>query len=432
MKMQLKIKKRDILTDLFYVLFVVCYLVVLLIWGMGSSFSQIRYYVLMLATVVACVSLILRKNNNILNLILHKKNSIYGKNLLLVIPLGILFFEVSLLRAKEAHHAILFRTYVQISLIVLPALYAMLLMNLLEMSSLIKLMQFTLICTVIVYLMEPGHDIVDLFNVKNWMNISIVHINSFTESSICSEIFFNLFAFFNFYRNAKGDEIRQRSTRTCYKVSLIFTILSFKRLAMFSVICIILLNKIIDWRGQISKYLVPFLSIFFTIATVLYTEFMKGDLFPGFDVYNFTTGRDYILSLWKQVDYTSYGYGSSMILIGRYLEMDLVQIFMELNIIALFAFAFVFFKIAGTNVYSIMIMTYAFLNMLTASSLPGSLSWVIAFVTISSVSSDKCKGEEVYISEQKLHKHKKELFSKRKGSEKNVQASISYYSAQIR
>lgn len=415
MKIQLKVKKKNVLTDFLYVLFVVFYLVALLVWGMGSSLSQIRYYILMVATVVAGFDLILRKNK------LH-----YGKNMLLVVPLGVLFLLLSMQRASEVHHELLFRTYVQISLVVLPALYALFLINLLKMSSLIKLMQITLFCTVLIYFMEPGHGFLDFVNPSNWAKISIIHSNSFTESDICSEAFFNLFAFFNFYKNARGEEINLKNARVCYRISLIFTILCFKRLAMLFAICIVIFDKVVDWRGQISKHLAPLMSILFTAATVLYTEFMKGDLFPGFDVYNFTTGRDYILSLWKRIDYISYGYGSSMVLIGRYLEMDLVQIYMELNILALFAFAFVFFKIAGTNVYSIMTMTYAFLNMLTASSLPGSLSWVIAFITIASVSSDKCAREQIYISEQKSRM--KKMFSKKKGGKRIVQTSVSYHS----
>lgn len=407
MRIQLKVKKKNVLSDSLYALFVISYLVALLVWGMGSSLSQIRYYILMIATVVAGA-----------DLILHKNKLLYGKNMLLVVPLGVLFLLLSMQRASEVHHEILFRTYVQISLVVLPALYALFLINLLKVSSLIKIMQLTLICTVVTYFMEPGHGIFDFLNVSNWVRMSIIHSNSFTESDICSEAFFNLFVFFNFYKNARGEEINSKNARICYRISLIFTILCFKRLAMLFVICIVILDKVIDWRGQISKYLVPLMSILFTLATVLYTEFMKGNLFPGFDVYNFTTGRDYILSLWKRVGYISYGYGSSMVLIGRYLEMDLVQIYMELNILALFAFAFVFFKIAGTNVYSAMTMTYAFLNMLTASSLPGSLSWVIAFITIASVSSDKCAREQIYISEQKSRM--KKMFSSKKGGKRIV------------
>lgn len=132
----------------------------------------------------------------------------------------------------------------------------------------------------------------------------------------------------------------------------------------------------------------------------------------------------------RQINYMSYGYGSSMVLIGRYLEMDLVQIYMELNIIAVFAFSYVYFKIAGENVYSILVMTYAFFNMLTASSLPGSLSWIVAFLTIASVSSDKCRQENITINEEKSHV--KKLFSKKKGTRNNVQASVSYYSTSVR
>lgn len=417
--MQLKVKRKNLLTDALYVLFVLCYLMVLLIWGMGSSFSQIRYYILMFATVVAGLSLIRRR-----------KTIIYGKNLLLVIPLGLLFLAISLQRANEAQHVLLFRTYVQISLIVLPALYAMFLLNLLKIESLMKLMEITLICTVIAYFIEPGHRIIDFINIKNWMGVSIIHSRSFTESDICSETFFNLFLFFNFYRNASGKGVDSRYTKVFYNISLIFTFLCFKRLAMLVAVCIIILNKMVDWRGFISKYFAPVMALLFTIATVLYTEFMKGNLFLGFDIYNFTTGRDYILSLWNRINYMSYGYGSSMVLIGRYLEMDLVQIYMELNIIAVFAFSYVYFKIAGENVYSILVMTYAFFNMLTASSLPGSLSWIVAFLTIASVSSDKCRQDNITINEEKSHV--KKLFSKKKGTRNNVQASVSYYSTSVR
>lgn len=419
MKLQFNVKRKNWLTDLIYVLFVICYLVVLLFWGMGASFSQIRYYIFMLATVVAGIILFLRK-----------KTIIYGKNILLVVPLGLLFLAMSLQRASEAKHTLLFRTYVQISLIVLPALYAMFLINLLKLESIIKLMEITLICTVIVYFMEPGHGIMDFLNVENWLNISIIHSRSFTESDICSETFFNLFLFFNFYKNAKGKKVKPKHTRMLYNISLLFTLLCFKRLAMLAAVCIIILNRIIDWRGSVSKYLVPAVALFFTTSTVLYTEFMKGNLLPGFDIYNFTTGRDYILSLWKRINYISYGYGSSMVLIGRYLEMDLVQIYMELNIVAVFAFACVYFKIAGTNVYSVMVMTYAFLNMLTASSLPGFLSWIVTFLTIASISSNKCKQENIFIGEEKSQIIK--LFSKRKGIRHNVQSSLFNYSTSVR
>lgn len=386
MNIQLKVKKKDIITDFFYIQFTILYLFVLLVYGMGSPLSQIRYYILMIATLTAGITLILYKNG-----------LRYDKNMLLVIPLGILFLILSKQRASEVNHEILFRTYVQISLVVLPALYALFLVNLLKISTLIKLMQFTLICTIIIYFLEPGHGIIDFLNITNWMKISFIHSNSFTESDVCSELFINLFLFFNFYKNTIGKGINSKSLKICCRISFVFTILCFKRLAVLWVICILILNNFIDWKEKTSKYIVMLMPIVFTIATILYTEFMKGELFSGFDVYNFTTGRDYILSLWKMIDYVSYGYGSSMILIGRYLEMDLVQIYLEMNTFALLMFSYVFFKIAGRYTYSLMVMTYAFLNMLTASSLPGSLPWVITFITIASISSDKFRQDQIFL-----------------------------------
>lgn len=177
--MQLKVKRKNLLTDALYVLFVLCYLMVLLIWGMGSSFSQIRYYILMFATVVAGLSLIRRR-----------KTIIYGKNLLLVIPLGLLFLAISLQRANEAQHVLLFRTYVQISLIVLPALYAMFLLNLLKIESLMKLMEITLICTVIknegdvfryaavVMFATTGSNILDAFFARKYFKFSFVPLQT--------------------------------------------------------------------------------------------------------------------------------------------------------------------------------------------------------------------------------------------------------------
>ena len=69
---------------------------------------------------------------------------------------------------------------------------------------------------------------------------------------------------------------------------------------------------------------------------------MEGSLFTNIDVYNLTTGRNYILSLWQKTGYFSYGYGTSMLVINRYLEMDLIEIFLELDVFCLLVFCFVF------------------------------------------------------------------------------------------
>ena len=369
------IEKMSSFIELIYVLFVSSYFIVLSISGMGGTYSKLRYFILTIAIVISGICLFL------------KKSSIKYKNMLLVIPLGIIFYLISLFRAGEAHHALVFRTYVQISLIVLPALYAMLLLNLLNLKQITTILEFTLCFAILAYFFESGHQIKDFLILENWKTISFLHSNSFTESNLCSEIFLNLFLFFNFYKNNNFSGSNPKYLKLCYYLSFIFTILSFKRLAVIFAILIMIISYFINLNCSIPKKYSCLFSIAFTLLTILYTEFMKGNLFSWIDVYTFTSGRDYILSLWKQLDYLSFGYGSSMVLIGRYLEMDLVQIYLELNLFAVFLFSWVYFRIAGNNLYSLIIMVYCFFNMLTASSLPGSLSWIIVFLTVKSISS---------------------------------------------
>ena len=186
---------------------------------------------------------------------------------------------------------------------------------------------------------------------------------------------------------------------------------------MLFAISIIVLEKIVDFKGKISPKFAWLFTILFTVGTILYTKFMQGEIFINIDVYKFSTGRDYILSLWEKKDYLSYGYGTSMLVIDRYLEMDLIQIYMELNIIALFVFCFAFFKIAGSKIYSILIMLYTFVNLLTASSLPWSLGWIILLLTVVLISSGKAE-KEGYEFESKDTKYRK-LFSPKKIKNEN-------------
>ena len=101
-----------------------------------------------------------------------------------------------------------------------------------------------------------------------------------------------------------------------------------------------------------------------------------------------------------------------MLVIGRYLEMDLIQIYLELNVVALFIFCYAFFRIANRSIYSLLIMTYTFVNLLTASSLPWSLGWIILLLTVLLISSGKAN-KEGYKFESKKTKFKK-LFSPKK------------------
>ncbi|WEV47074.1 hypothetical protein OZX62_01915 [Bifidobacterium sp. ESL0690] len=175
---------------------------------------------------------------------------------------------------------------------------------------------------------------------------------------------------------------------------------------MLFALFLMLLNVCVKLRRTIPRY-IPFLTaLVFPIVTYFYTAFVKGELFTNkiskASLYKFTTGREYILSLWKNKHYLSYGYGSSYDLIGRYLEMDLVEMYMEIGIIAVLAFALCYFAIVRKSFYAYLLMTYEFLGMLTSSSIPNPLSWTLVLLTIACFASDKQSDEETFTDNHRL------------------------------
>lgn len=116
---------------------------------------------------------------------------------------------------------------------------------------------------------------------------------------------------------------------------------------------------------------------------MVYTLFVKGEFNPfNLNISEFTKGRNYILSLWANSGYLSYGYGSSYLIVHRYLEMDLVQMYLEVGILAVSLFGLCYFNLTKKSLFAYMIMLYEFLNMLTASSLPSVFEWALILTLI--------------------------------------------------
>jgi hypothetical protein len=95
----------------------------------------------------------------------------------------------------------------------------------------------------------------------------------------------------------------------------------------------------------------------------------------------------------------SYGYGSSILVIDKYLELDLVQIQLELGIICLVAFVYSFFRRSEKNLYVFLVTTYVMLNYLTASGLPVINGTIAYFIGIEIINQRKFKNECVVIGE---------------------------------
>lgn len=388
--MIVKYEKWNLLNIILFFIYLVCYFFVLINFEMGTTISNIRYYLLVVISLYAFFCLICK----------HPDFKIkYGKkNLFYVILLSVVFLIMSYYKAKAVNMSLANRTYIQISLILLPAFFAFDVVNLYSTKTIVNLMKLTLFITIIFYFTEPKHNIIQFFNISNWANISLASSSSFTESSVCAEVFLQLFLFFLYFADIDNDG---KKNKKYIFLSLIFTILSFKRLGLVFAFGMCIVKRFVDIRAKISSKFIIVFSVIFTLITYFYNKFMLGEIFQDVDIYKFTTGRNYIMHLWKQKNYFSYGYGTSMLVINRYLEMDLIEINMELNLFAVFMYIYVMFKLANKNLYSFMIMFYVLVNMITASSLPHSLGWILVYITINCISSEKISDEKIEINMKK-------------------------------
>lgn len=387
MKIKWKGKNNTAIINIFfYFLFVIVYFYVLVRYGMGTTQGNIRYILLLIAIVFAFLSIFFKYKKD-------QINKLYGKKLLFIIPLCFVIVVYSFFKAKNIGYNFSYRTLVQTSLILFPSLYVFCFINLFSTKSIVNMMKVTTVILILAYFFEGGHGIFDFFNISNWSSLSFKY--SFLESNICSGPFIYLFLLFNYFVESKEYDFDKKRLNIYRIVTLIFSILCFKRLGMLFVIVMFFINRFVNWDKKISNKIFIIVGILFAVVTVLYTKFMEGTLLPQINVYQITTGRNYILSLWKNAEYLSYGYGTSMLVIGRYLEMDLVQMYLEMGFLITLLFCLSFFKIAQNKLYSLVIMTYAFLGLLTASMFPSILSTILLLINISIVSSNKIK-DEIY------------------------------------
>lgn len=384
------INRKNTINVILYPVFIIIYLLSLLIWGMGNSKANIRYFILVILIIFAFFPIYFKH---------LKKKKIYGKNLLLLIPLSILIIVVSYFKAKSVGYSLNIRTFVQTSLILLPGIYAFCFINIFDIKTIIKFMKFTLIATIVIYYFEGNHTIFDLFKASNWSFNK--NNNFFLESNLCAGVFVQLYLFFNYFKRKKIENYNTKSLKIYTYIAFIFSLISFKRLGMVFVLFIAIINKFVNWDKKVPKCLYIIIPIIFTIATFFYTQIVQGTLFTNINVYKFTTGRSYTMSLWAATNYFSYGYGSCMLVINRYLEMDLVEMYIEMGLIITFLFCYIYFNMAKNKLYPTAIMSFGLLGLLFSSSLPSILTWILLFINVTLINSEKISDENnFYIDEE--------------------------------
>ena len=362
------IKSGDKLVIFSYLVASTIYFISTAIWGMTNN---IRYAGLLFAIFLNFVILIVDRYKS-------SFSSFKGKDLIFILLLGFYLVLASILRVQKNQVVLSSRVWIQVSYLIIPALYSFTLTNLLDRRTMINLVKYTFILACILYIHEIG--IASFFSINNWTSISFSQSDSNFESSDFSSVF--TISLFYFYWD-RFVLLNRNSKRIWIWASIIFAILSWKRLSVVFVIFLWGIGKFIDIKGTIKRIIPIITGVLFGIATVIYTSFVEGYYNPlNLNISEFTKGRDYILKMWSSYGYMSYGYGSSYKILNRYLEMDLVQMYLEVGIIAVIFFGLVYFNLTKKSFFAYAIMLYEFLNMLTASSLPAVFEWCLILTLI--------------------------------------------------
>lgn len=367
----------NINTLLFFV-YAISYLIIIEFYRDNSFIFDLKHYILFFNCLVAGFTFLIKKDK--------KKIKLYGNKVVYILLTGCIFVICSFFKAKSVGVAFSFRTFVQTSLFVLPILYVYFLVNILEKKRIINILKITTFILIISYFTEMKHPLFSFFNIDNWLNIDILKSRSFTESNNCCDPFLQLFIFFNYLHRFVEPE--SKSIHRFMIINFIFSILSFKRLSLLFAILFLVSSCFIPYNKNNKIKLNIILSSFFVVLTILYIKMLTGEINVGIDMNSFTSYRSWFLSLWRAKNYYSYGYGTSIYVIGRYLEMDLVQIYFELGLICLFIFCFSMFQLAGKRIYTNIILFYVMLNLLTSSTMPWTLGWVILGLNLFTLSDD--------------------------------------------
>lgn len=299
---------------------------------------------------------------------------------LLIVPT--LFLLISLFKIMTVRHFSM-RLVNELMFMYLPILYAYGLINTLNFKQIEKAMFGTLIISFLGYLFN--------LNLQGGLlaaisSISFSNSQSMFESSQFAGTSIAVALFYLYYRKNKLATI----------LSVVFVFLTFKRLAILTVIILIILPKIMDLTKPASKGTFRIFVIVTFIMSILYFNLMipenrelANTIFKnGID--NFTMGRYWRFSLlYNNPRFVNYGLGSTYDFLEKLysfaLEMDICRLFIEIGYVGTFVFIYNYFYSAKKNMYCMLLMSYLFFNMITSHCLAAMFTWIIVFITIGTI-----------------------------------------------
>lgn len=299
------------------------------------------------------------------------------KNVLWII---ISFIIISVVRAIYVR-SFTNRTLQELLFLFIPILFAYCILNTLNKRQIDKCMLFTLIISIAGYFMEINMSFSEF--ILALTNMSFSNSYSMLESSTFAGVSISIAMYFLYFRENKVG----------FVLSIIFVILTFKRLALLFVIFLIFIPKIFEVNKKVNRTILIYIKLIILFLIIGYFFIMIpnnviriNDMF-NIDLYKLTMSRTYRFKLiYDAVNFSNSGLGSTykymMDLYNVSLEMDMIKLLIEVNLIGVMIFINNMCNIAKKNWYCMILMLFQFINLITSHSLASVFSWIIFYTTI--------------------------------------------------
>lgn len=309
------------------------------------------------------------------------KNSIFVRefNIVLYWAIGMLILSVAM--ALNAHQYTM-QSFVSIFRLILPAIIAFLVLNILDFTQIYWIMVVILIVGSVGFIFAMG---VENFTPAMLARISFFNSYSPIESHFFSPLSLSLCIFFLYYRR--------------YRIftfwSLGFVFLTFKRFMILFTCMVaigslfISLNRKIDlkWKTYFKIMMIILIFLYFIILTG------RSHIFSMDFVNNLTMGRSEMFNALRYSDFKSYGLESSQIFLQRDIEMDLIKIYSELSILGVLLTINQLCNLCSKKLYSFLLVLLLFVEMLTSHFYDIVYFWIIFYITLGCVNYER--GENI-------------------------------------
>lgn len=293
----------------------------------------------------------------------------------------IAFFILSIYKSLVSHYFVL-GTLGELTRILVPFIYAFILINFLTQKDIHFMLVISLIVGWIAFIMTT--DFSDL-NLRSLATISFINSQSPLENSEVSFLSYALSIFFIYFR--------KKYPFSCF-FSVILVLLSFKRVFMVSLIVLLGINFLKLENRKISNTVLCISSILFILLTRIYYFMVQPQNYSWdlekmhFDIASFSMYRVYRVWYLVQNNFSSYGLGSTTdslkwgYFAGATLEMDFVKFIMELGFISIIIFIFAYYRLTRNNLYSFCAMSFTFFQLLMANGILRYYEWSIILLTM--------------------------------------------------